>query len=137
MEAFRLALGAAFADLELRLFRQNRCCWFLVVAHYAANTTALMLLSRSSTCCQVMVSFWLESMAATNECSSQKRPFLHLFAPGHSANQSMVQQFTRDGNIRNLVRKASPTGEKARITCTHAWKLSGESTLCNKIYRAR
>lgn len=29
---------------------------------------------------------------------------------GHSLNQSIVQQFTREGNIRNRVRKASPNG---------------------------
>lgn len=29
---------------------------------------------------------------------------------GHSVNQSMVQQFTRDGNIRQRVLKALPTG---------------------------
>lgn len=29
---------------------------------------------------------------------------------GHSLNQSMVQQFTSEGNIRNRVRKASPKG---------------------------
>ena len=31
---------------------------------------------------------------------------------GHAVNQSMVQQFTRAGNFRSRVRKASPTGEK-------------------------
>lgn len=29
---------------------------------------------------------------------------------GHSMNQSMVQQFTKDGNMRHRVRNASPTG---------------------------
>ena len=29
---------------------------------------------------------------------------------GHSVNQSMVQQFTRDGNIRHRVLNALPTG---------------------------
>ena len=29
---------------------------------------------------------------------------------GHSVNQSMVQQLTREGNMRQRVRKASPTG---------------------------
>mmetsp|Transcript_77794 Transcript_77794/g.204272 ORF Transcript_77794/g.204272 Transcript_77794/m.204272 type:complete len:292 (-) Transcript_77794:8051-8926(-) len=37
---------------------------------------------------------------------------------GHSWNQSMVQQFTSDGNMRRRLRKLSPTGENASVTCT-------------------
>mmetsp|Transcript_66778 Transcript_66778/g.204384 ORF Transcript_66778/g.204384 Transcript_66778/m.204384 type:complete len:221 (-) Transcript_66778:696-1358(-) len=37
---------------------------------------------------------------------------------GHSWNQSMVQQFTSDGNMRSRLRKLSPTGENAKVTCT-------------------
>mmetsp|Transcript_7047 Transcript_7047/g.26633 ORF Transcript_7047/g.26633 Transcript_7047/m.26633 type:complete len:341 (-) Transcript_7047:3498-4520(-) len=36
---------------------------------------------------------------------------------GHSLNQSIVQQFTRDGNFRNRVLNASPTGEKHNTVC--------------------
>jgi hypothetical protein len=36
---------------------------------------------------------------------------------GQSLNQSMVQQFTSDGNFRRRTRNASPTGDIHRITC--------------------
>lgn len=36
---------------------------------------------------------------------------------GHSVNQSIVQQFTRDGNIRQRVRKALPTGLMHSTMC--------------------
>lgn len=37
---------------------------------------------------------------------------------GHSWNQSMVQQFTNDGNMRKRFRKLSPMGENAKTTWT-------------------
>ena len=40
---------------------------------------------------------------------------------GHSANQSIVQQLTREGNMRSRCRNASPTGEKQSTTCKLAW----------------
>jgi hypothetical protein len=36
---------------------------------------------------------------------------------GHSVNQSIVQQLTSDGNIRQRVRKALPTGLIASTIC--------------------
>lgn len=36
---------------------------------------------------------------------------------GHSLNQSIVQQFTSDGNIRSRVRNASPMGLMHMHTC--------------------
>lgn len=38
---------------------------------------------------------------------------------GHSVNQSIVQQLTRDGNIRHRARNASPTGDMHSTT----WRL--------------
>ena len=35
---------------------------------------------------------------------------------GHSWNQSIVQQFTREGNLRRRVRKASPSGDMHSTT---------------------
>lgn len=43
--------------------------------------------------------------------------FLHVILT-LTWNQSMVQQFTREGNFRNLVRKASPIGLIARTMCS-------------------
>jgi len=43
---------------------------------------------------------------------------------GHSENQSIVQQFTSDGNILTLVRKASPIGEKHSTICKFFLTLS-------------
>jgi hypothetical protein len=37
---------------------------------------------------------------------------------GHSMNQSMAQQFTSEGNMRSLVRKASPRGLMHSTKCT-------------------
>lgn len=36
---------------------------------------------------------------------------------GQFENQSIVVQLTRDGNIRHLRRKASPTGDIDKTTC--------------------
>ena len=45
---------------------------------------------------------------------------------GHSVNQSMVQQLTREGNIRHLERKESPTGLMhitiCNLSCTRLMK---------------
>jgi hypothetical protein len=38
---------------------------------------------------------------------------------GHSVNQSIVQQLTRDGNMRQRARKASPTGDMPGCMTAH------------------
>ena len=38
---------------------------------------------------------------------------------GHSENQSMVQQFTSDGNLRRRSRNASPTGDMHSTQCRY------------------
>ena len=43
---------------------------------------------------------------------------------GHSRNQSMVQQLTRDGNCRSRSLNASPMGEKQRMMCRLALQLA-------------
>mmetsp|Transcript_16569 Transcript_16569/g.47238 ORF Transcript_16569/g.47238 Transcript_16569/m.47238 type:complete len:363 (-) Transcript_16569:7462-8550(-) len=40
-------------------------------------------------------------------------------SPGHAVNQSMAQQFTREGNNRRRSLNADPIGEKARIICKY------------------
>ena len=40
---------------------------------------------------------------------------------GHSMNQSMVQQLTREGNMRHLALKESPTGLMHSTMCSLSW----------------
>mmetsp|Transcript_6590 Transcript_6590/g.16754 ORF Transcript_6590/g.16754 Transcript_6590/m.16754 type:complete len:271 (+) Transcript_6590:2935-3747(+) len=40
-------------------------------------------------------------------------------SPGQAVNQSMAQQFTKEGNNRSRSRKAEPMGENARMMCRY------------------
>ena len=44
-------------------------------------------------------------------------PTLNRASSGQGWNQSMTVQFTRAGNLRQRLRKSSPTGEQQRIMC--------------------
>ena len=55
--------------------------------------------------------------AMSSFCSKIFLATLIKASSGHSVNQSIVQQFTKDGNILNLVTNFSPTGDMAKIIC--------------------
>ena len=60
------------------------------------------------------------SVASPSLRSFSVRPRMATFlsaSSGHSANQSMVVQFTSAGNMRRRLRKASPMGDMATAMC--------------------
>ena len=69
-----------------------------------------MIMHMSSTSFRI---FWSFISTSARNCWAT----LFSASCGHSANQSMVQQFTREGNIRSRVRNASPTGLMQMTVC--------------------
>ncbi len=59
-----------------------------------------------------LISSLPRSTVSKKVCATESRA-----SRGHSVNQSMVQQFTREGNMRQRARKASPTGLMHRTMC--------------------
>mmetsp|Transcript_12343 Transcript_12343/g.37068 ORF Transcript_12343/g.37068 Transcript_12343/m.37068 type:complete len:248 (+) Transcript_12343:24-767(+) len=56
---------------------------------------------------------WSVSSTCLRKCCAT----LYSASSGHSVNQSMVQQFTRLGNMRRRLRKASPMGDIVSTMC--------------------
>jgi hypothetical protein len=61
---------------------------------------------------QLSLTFSLISISLKNREATEYKEFV-----GQLKNQSIVQQLTKDGNIRTLVLKASPIGEKYKTIC--------------------
>ena len=73
------------------------------------RTDSWKLLHISTTDCRLCFSISTSARKVDATASSA--------SAGHGRNQSIVQQLTRDGNMRKRVRKASPMGDMAR----HVW----------------
>lgn len=56
------------------------------------------------------------STCSKNDLATESKASL-----GQTVNQSMVQQFTSDGNMRHLDLKASPTGLMQITMCNFSW----------------